>query len=216
MELSSSLSTALGLQLPSTLAFDYPSVAAMAQHIHSLMAPTQQSGGLDGAEAGFGTAALVPAAVPLGAETQPAGRLLVSLRLTARLPAGNLGSGDAIGLVPYSRWDLEALRVSTAGSRQGSRLGDGLAGQSVAVHVHLNIMLSSAPLALLCRRPANRSCVCGTALSWAEWTALMRPCSALPGRRRTSWTLSNACCWRCALGCVFAGCAMHSAFCSPR
>lgn len=116
MELSSSLSTALGLQLPSTLAFDYPSVAAMAQHIHSLMAPTQQSGGPAGVEAGLGTAALVPAAVPLGAETQPAGRLLVSLRLAARLPAGNLGNGDAIGLVPYSRWDLEALRVSTAGS----------------------------------------------------------------------------------------------------
>lgn len=116
VELSSSLSTALGLQLPSTLAFDYPSAAAMAQHIHSLMAPTQQSGGPAGAEAGLGTVVSMPVALPLGAYSQPAGRLSVSLRLAARLPAGNLNGGDAIGLVPFGRWDLEALQVSTAGS----------------------------------------------------------------------------------------------------
>lgn len=113
VELSSSLSTALGLQLPSTLAFDYPSVAAMAQHIHSLMAPQGQGGQLAATGAmDLGTTALVPASLPLDVRTQPTGGLLVSLQQAARLPAGSAGSGDAIGLVPYDRWDLEALRVS--------------------------------------------------------------------------------------------------------
>ena len=39
VELSSALGGQLGLQLPGTLAFDYPSVAAMAAHLHSLLAP---------------------------------------------------------------------------------------------------------------------------------------------------------------------------------
>lgn len=112
VELSSSLSTALGLQLPSTLAFDYPSTAAMAQHIHSLMA-TQPLGGRPAEPATeLSTAALVPATLPLAAQAHATGGLLVSLQLSARLPAGKLISEDAIGVVPYDRWDLEALRVS--------------------------------------------------------------------------------------------------------
>ena len=39
VELSSNLSSQLGLQLPGTLAFDYPSVMAMATHLHNLLAP---------------------------------------------------------------------------------------------------------------------------------------------------------------------------------
>ncbi len=39
MELSNGVATALNLQLPGTLVFDYPSVSAMAAHVHSLMAP---------------------------------------------------------------------------------------------------------------------------------------------------------------------------------
>ena len=39
VELSSNLGSQLGLQLPGTLAFDYPSVVAMATHLHKLFAP---------------------------------------------------------------------------------------------------------------------------------------------------------------------------------
>jgi len=39
VELSGTLGSQLGLQLPGTLAFDYPSVMAMATHLHQLLAP---------------------------------------------------------------------------------------------------------------------------------------------------------------------------------
>ena len=39
VELSNGIATALGLQLPGTLVFDYPSVRAMAAHVQGLMAP---------------------------------------------------------------------------------------------------------------------------------------------------------------------------------
>jgi len=43
VELSNAVGAALGLELPSTLAFDYPSLAALAAHVHSLLAPTEAS-----------------------------------------------------------------------------------------------------------------------------------------------------------------------------
>ncbi len=39
VELSNGIATALGLQLPGTLVFDYPSVRTMAVHVQGLMAP---------------------------------------------------------------------------------------------------------------------------------------------------------------------------------
>ena len=39
VELSTGIAAALNLQLPSTLVFDYPSVSALAAHLHSLLAP---------------------------------------------------------------------------------------------------------------------------------------------------------------------------------
>lgn len=43
VEMANSLSTALSLKLPQTLVFDYPSVRAMSDHIHSLTAPAASS-----------------------------------------------------------------------------------------------------------------------------------------------------------------------------
>lgn len=37
--MANGVSSALGLKLPQTLVFDYPSVMAMAAYVHSLMAP---------------------------------------------------------------------------------------------------------------------------------------------------------------------------------
>ncbi len=39
VELSNAVGAALDLQLPSTLAFDYPSLHALAAHVHSLLVP---------------------------------------------------------------------------------------------------------------------------------------------------------------------------------
>lgn len=115
VELSSSLSTSLGVDLPGTLVFDYPSVSAMTQHICSLLQPAQA----------VGPAAAVSqavAAVPsLYSGTAAAGTgSLINLKAAARLPAGytvvdaSMHSGadfDGISLVPHDRWNLEALRV---------------------------------------------------------------------------------------------------------
>ncbi len=43
VELSNSISSSLGLELPGTLIFDYPSLTLIAQHVHSQLAPSTQS-----------------------------------------------------------------------------------------------------------------------------------------------------------------------------
>lgn len=118
MELSSSLSTTLGIDLPGTFAFDYPSITAMAEHILSIMHPSDP----DAAE----ESAVPPAdrllAMPTGVWPEQPGSSLVSVELCARLPTrhscvgsdtGACGS-DGIRLVPFDRWDLESLRVRLA------------------------------------------------------------------------------------------------------
>ncbi len=37
MELSNVIATTLGVNLPSTLVFDYPSISALAEHVHHLL-----------------------------------------------------------------------------------------------------------------------------------------------------------------------------------
>jgi hypothetical protein len=78
VEMSGTLSTALGMQLPGTLVFDYPSVSAMAQYIHSLLAPAQQahnSSATVGSELVCALSSLGPAAA---GDDAPAGRQLIS------------------------------------------------------------------------------------------------------------------------------------------
>lgn len=117
VELSSSLSTTLGVQLSSTLVFDYPSVSSMAQHIHALLVPVQAvHEKLDGRD-------LVPAATglaPLHRSSElPHNNPAINIALATRLPVGYIGQkgsaviggADGIGLVPFGRWDLEAFRV---------------------------------------------------------------------------------------------------------
>ena len=43
VELSNSISSSLGLKLPGTLIFDYPSLGLIAQHVHSQLAPSHVS-----------------------------------------------------------------------------------------------------------------------------------------------------------------------------
>ena len=112
----------MGLQLPGTLVFDYPSVTSMAQYIHSLLAPAPEhtQGQTEAAGTGVpGTSLLqlVPGSAPL--DNRPQGPPLITIAIAARLPAGYAGAGgeavaggaDGMCLVPYGRWDLEALRV---------------------------------------------------------------------------------------------------------
>ena len=120
VELASSLGRSLGLDLPGTLVFDYPSVSAMAQHIHSLLAPAQTAGG----SAAGALVPAAPAALVTASDAAPAGTMLISLAVAARLPTGYgesvLGGADCISLVPFGRWDLEALRVSSCAGTAGA------------------------------------------------------------------------------------------------
>lgn len=119
VELSSSLSTTLGVPLPGTLVFDYPSVTAMAEYILSIMRPAKPEHIAQTNALPTDTLLAVPAGIPL----QHGARLLVSLQMCTRLPVGYRGdtagditarASDSIRLVPFDRWDLEALRVRLA------------------------------------------------------------------------------------------------------
>ncbi len=110
VEMSSSLSSSLGVKLPGTLVFDYPSVDAMAAYIHAQLAPARA------------TAALVTnpeLSIQVVADTQAVQSMLFNIHIASRLPEGHWGARepllpgfDGISLVPFDRWDLEAPRVS--------------------------------------------------------------------------------------------------------
>lgn len=114
VELSSTLSSTLKLQLPGTLVFDYPSVSAMAAYIHSQLVPAQQ------VEAPMAMAhSIANQAAGLSHELEHHAPLHIDM--IASLPVGNArGSAntltpaaDGIHLVPFGRWDLEALQASS-------------------------------------------------------------------------------------------------------
>lgn len=108
VEMSSSVGSAFGLQLPGTLVFDYPSVSTMATYVHQQIAPKDSSMEV---MVGAGAMHLVGTIIAGGDTTER----VISITSAARLPvqAGSAAfAKDAIGLVPYGRWDLESLRVS--------------------------------------------------------------------------------------------------------
>lgn len=177
MELSSSLSTTLQLQLPGTLVFDYPSVSAMAEFIHSQLAPAQQADAP--AETGVLSSASVTAelaGLSLGGELPD--RAPIHIEMVARLPVGySSGNGasvtgitDGISLVPYGRWNLEAPQVGgiPAPGYQYSRPA---------------MPKPPAPTPLPACRAPGHSRVLATAGSWLTWTSLMPRSSASPGQK---------------------------------
>lgn len=128
VELSSSLSDTLGVQLPGTLVFDYPSVHAMAKFIHNLLQSNRralvQAGSADLNHSDQTKSAMslkskphVPAAVP----SDRPDRQLTTFSMATRLPTnrntctlkGAAGACDGITIVPFARWDIEVpFRVS--------------------------------------------------------------------------------------------------------
>ena len=106
VEFESHISDELGIQLGSTLIFDYPSVASMAQHICSQLGVTEAKAALQLQNLnGIGTAATL----------DQEGRLLVEISIAGRLPRGCMdgcnGGSDGITKVPFDRWDLEQSKV---------------------------------------------------------------------------------------------------------
>jgi len=111
VELSNKLGQALGLDLPGTLVFDYPSVGAMAAHLLTRVRPADQA-----AEPAL---ELAPIAAPTFSAPLAGSTAALHVALAARLPLpGHVAAGqelapgqDAITAVPFKRWDLDAQQV---------------------------------------------------------------------------------------------------------
>ncbi len=112
VELSNMLSQSLAIDLPGTLVFDYPSVNAIAGLVVSKMAPPPRSPGTVNAV----SISSLPPAYQMPGNGQVSMQLSVVARLPERAWVGQdgrqLGSLDAISIVPSDRWDLEAPLVS--------------------------------------------------------------------------------------------------------
>jgi acyl carrier protein len=109
VELRNALQGRLGLELPSTLVFDYPSVNAMAGYIAGKLQPLAAPTAL----------VPVPAALrggTLGAADGPGARALAVCSLVTRSPQRALRRGlaavDAARVVPLGRWDLVEQEAS--------------------------------------------------------------------------------------------------------
>ena len=107
VEMTHTLARMLGLQLPATLMFDYPSVGSMATFIATRAAAA-------GSVAAARALAPSPAVLRLSSAAGNFGGVVCvsSVSVQGPLPAVNVFAGpehpDAISLVPFERWDLEA------------------------------------------------------------------------------------------------------------
>lgn len=130
-ELRNTLESRLGLRLPPTVMFDFPTVSALTTFVCSKLAaqarPAQQQQTHRPATA----VAQLPVAAPMAKqmpETAARGPPMVAhiavANVGCRLPAGarlgrNLSALDTITHIPYSRWDVSAAAVA-AGELQAS------------------------------------------------------------------------------------------------
>lgn len=110
VELRNSLQGQLGLELPSTLVFDYPTVDSMAQYIASKLQPFAVQSSI--AMASSAAAALPAMAVSHGAHA--AGLVVCSIasRSPKEVMRKDLAAVDAASVVPLQRWDLNEQEVS--------------------------------------------------------------------------------------------------------
>lgn len=130
VELRNEIGRRVGCDLPGTLVFDYPTVAAIAGYLADRLAPAlPDSSAAEGeAAAGLGGSNLVPA---------PAQQQLVLITdvrsRVAQLPgaAGTAEGADPIRAVPWDRWDHEFGRTLASFAKGGRATGG--AGSSAGV-----------------------------------------------------------------------------------
>ncbi len=112
-EVASSIVSAVGVQLPSTVAFDYPSVAAISEFIYAELFPISTSTS-QSASAVFGgaTALTVQPASVVGSDRRTA-IVGVGMRIPCTVSDCQalweliVTGGDAITKVPLERWDVD-------------------------------------------------------------------------------------------------------------
>ena len=118
VELASGIGKAVGRELPSTLAFDFPSVPEAAAHVLSLLGPGPKPGSLgQGIDASAHASLAVPQALPRGLSGARPSAPLLRVTSAARLPApqglrevltARAHAAEAIGVVPLQRWALKS------------------------------------------------------------------------------------------------------------
>jgi acyl carrier protein len=108
VELKNSLQGQLGLELPSTLVFDYPTVDSMAHYIASKLQPAVIQTSMTMAN----SVAALPAMSRGGAET--AGLVVCSIasRSPKEVLRKDVSAVDAVSVVPLQRWDLNEQEVA--------------------------------------------------------------------------------------------------------
>ena len=128
VELYSSLQQRLGVQLPSTLVFDYPTVAALTEFLSAKLGGQQATSSAASSSAAVGGIARPVRLAPGSSLAGAAGGAVVMLGASWRSPRRALGQPgtatggvDAVGLAPLDRWDVEADPLA---ARFGAYLSD--------------------------------------------------------------------------------------------
>ncbi len=182
VELRNSLEGRLGLQLPSTLVFDYPTVAAIAGFVADSLAAAAP--GDEGALAEAGTALEVPALVSASSPQAMAGATAINgplavSALASRSPASALEApklADAMAAVPTSRWDADLQLTADLPARFGGFLAGAFLFDAAAFSV-------AAPGGAACLICGYRKIVCkrpDAALRGLPTNVLTKPAPAPP------------------------------------
>jgi acyl carrier protein len=106
-ELQQSLADTLGMELPATLVFDYPTVNAMAEFLTSKLSQHAVAPAIS-------VSALAPSGAAYSAPSSQAVAIVGAARQQELLQRHR--AGDASARVPYARWDADSAAITADGS----------------------------------------------------------------------------------------------------